>query len=38
MFTLVLGLVQSGNTHIAKADTTTVSADRTFIDQVILKA
>ena len=38
MFTVVLGLVQSENIHIAKADTTTVSADRTFIDQVIIKA
>ena len=38
MFTVLLGLVQSGNINIAKADATTVSADRTFIDQVIIKA
>ncbi|MCE5222199.1 MAG: cadherin-like beta sandwich domain-containing protein [Clostridium sp.] len=38
MFTVVLGLMQSVSIHIAKADTTTVSADRTFIDQVTIKA
>ncbi|BCZ48986.1 hypothetical protein psyc5s11_50530 [Clostridium gelidum] len=38
IFTVMLGLVQSGNTHIAKADAITTSLDRTFIDQVTLKA
>ena len=41
IFTVMLGLVQSGNTHVAKADATTATTttnDTTFLDKVIIKA